>query len=414
MKILILSDDFPPFSFGGAGVAAYRLAKGLQIRGHEVSVFSVTQNNNEIGQTSYDDVPVSFYFSDYSHLLGSWVGLYNPKLLKSLDNVLKEFKPDVVHAHNVHHYISYASLRLSKKYGPRVFLTAHDTNIFYTDKFYEYIDKDNLKVQSDFNYAASFLVKLKQLKKTLNPFRFQIIKYYLKSVNNIFAVSHNLASALDQNGVKNVKTIYNGVVIDDREGPLDKQINLRKKFNIADSKKIILVAGRFNTLKGGKMLLLYIAELKKTRNDFVVVFAGQKNNLAKEVMISADRQELGDYLIFTGWINPLAMASVYRACDLVMTPSLYLDVFNLTNIEASVQKKPVVGTCFGGTSEIVVDGVTGYIVNPYNVSMVADRVAALLDDPQKSKQFGQAGYKRVKELFSLDDLVDKTLSYYKK
>jgi len=73
-----------------------------------------------------------------------------------------------------------------------------------------------------------------------------------------------------------------------------------------------------------------------------------------------------------------------------------------------------VGTCFGGTSEIVVDGVTGYIVNPYDIKKTAERIVELLNNREKRINFGMAGYNRVLEKFSLDYLIDKTVIYYKK
>ncbi|NCN07262.1 glycosyltransferase family 4 protein [Candidatus Falkowbacteria bacterium] len=414
MRILILSDDFPPISFGGAGIAAYRLTNELQARGHEVEVFSTVQSKALAGQSDYGGLLTHFYYCNYKHCLSGWVSLYNPQILRSLEYKIKTFQPDVVHAHNIHYYISYGALRLAKKYCNRVFLTAHDTNIFYPDKFNEYIDRSNLAIPTTVNYKLTPILKLKVIKKTFNPFRLLIIKYYLKSANKIFAVSDKLTQALEQNSITNVETIYNGVPLNDNFNNIDAKNNFRDKFNIPQDKKIILMAGRFNTFKGARLILPYISELAKHRHDFLFVFAGQKNNLTKEITKQAEELGLSQYLLFSDWIESEMMESAYEACDVIVTPSVYLDVFNLTNIEAMKHKKPVVGTCFGGTSEIVVDGVTGYIVNPYDIKKTAERIVELLNNREKRINFGMAGYNRVLEKFSLDYLIDKTVIYYKK
>lgn len=49
MRVLFLSDDFPPESFGGAGISTYELAKGFQKAGHEVFVITTVRNEADAG-----------------------------------------------------------------------------------------------------------------------------------------------------------------------------------------------------------------------------------------------------------------------------------------------------------------------------------------------------------------------------
>ena len=76
--------------------------------------------------------------------------------------------------------------------------------------------------------------------------------------------------------------------------------------------------------------------------------------------------------------------------------------------------RPVIGTCFGGTPEVVADNETGYIVNPYNEEELIRKVIELLQDPEKAAAFGGAGRERVEKLFSIEDQVEKTLFWYNK
>ena len=75
--------------------------------------------------------------------------------------------------------------------------------------------------------------------------------------------------------------------------------------------------------------------------------------------------------------------------------------------------KPVVGTCFGGTPEIVIDNETGYIVNPLNDKLPTDKILNLLEDKTKSgnfrRQWKKKGWKRI---FSLSRQTDKLINYY--
>jgi len=62
----------------------------------------------------------------------------------------------------------------------------------------------------------------------------------------------------------------------------------------------------------------------------------------------------------------------------------------------------------------VINNETGYIVNPYNEKELADKIIDLLKSPAKARTFGQAGYERVKNEFSLEKQTKKTMEWYQR
>jgi len=74
----------------------------------------------------------------------------------------------------------------------------------------------------------------------------------------------------------------------------------------------------------------------------------------------------------------------------------------------------VVSSFFGGPREVVVGGETGFLLNSNNTDLMAEKIVDLLENPQKAMQFGEAGYKRVKEILSLSRQVEETLKWYLK
>jgi glycosyltransferase involved in cell wall biosynthesis len=72
------------------------------------------------------------------------------------------------------------------------------------------------------------------------------------------------------------------------------------------------------------------------------------------------------------------------------------------NLEAMAAGKPVVATCFGGSREAIKDGVNGYIVNPFNVPVLAEKIVDLLQSPEKMQRFGLASRERVVTEFTLE------------
>jgi glycosyltransferase involved in cell wall biosynthesis len=117
-------------------------------------------------------------------------------------------------------------------------------------------------------------------------------------------------------------------------------------------------------------------------------------------------------IVFTGWLSREDMKKAYAVCDVCVTPSIYFDAFNLFNIEAGASKKPVIGTCFGGTPEIIQNDVSGIIINPNNREMFRDAINQVIDDENLAKRLGDGGYKRVREYFSMDRFVKEHLDRY--
>ncbi|HCI03370.1 TPA: glycosyl transferase, partial [Candidatus Peribacteria bacterium] len=72
-----------------------------------------------------------------------------------------------------------------------------------------------------------------------------------------------------------------------------------------------------------------------------------------------------------------------------------------------------VGTCFGGTPEIVVSGETGFIVNPRNTLGYAQALVKLLNNPDLAGEMGRKGNKRVKMEFSLEKQADAYLGLFR-
>ena len=98
---------------------------------------------------------------------------------------------------------------------------------------------------------------------------------------------------------------------------------------------------------------------------------------------------------------------------MVATPSLCFESFGLINLEAMAASRPVVASFWGGPSDVVEDGVTGFLVNPLQVDVMAGRIGRLLDDPERAAAMGAAGRARAERLFSMSAHVDAVERLYR-
>jgi glycosyltransferase involved in cell wall biosynthesis len=101
----------------------------------------------------------------------------------------------------------------------------------------------------------------------------------------------------------------------------------------------------------------------------------------------------------------------YNRAQIVVSPSLY-EGFGLPAAEAMACGAPVVATTAGALREIVEDGVSGLLVPPGDVEALAAAIRALLEDPERCRQMGEAGARRARERFSWERTAQETLALY--
>jgi spore coat protein SA len=120
-----------------------------------------------------------------------------------------------------------------------------------------------------------------------------------------------------------------------------------------------------------------------------------------------------DALVFAGWTSGRELQAAYALADVVATPSLCFESFGLIDLEAMAAGRPVVASMWGGPSDVVVDGRTGFLVNPLQVGVLADRLTRILVDPELAARFGAAGRRRALEVFSGERQVDAAEAVYR-
>ncbi len=405
MKIIFLQDDFPPQSFGGAGISTYELALGMKDAGHDVSVITTCRKKSDAGKSDYHGLTIWKIASDYPAKWRAYLSLYNAPVIREVEKILHEAHPDVVHASNIHFYLSYHSLKVAKRYSKAVVFTARDTMSICFGKL------ETKRYLETLDAHVTWRDELRQAKKRWNPFRRFCVRRYLRYADRIFAVSGALAEAFKQNGVPNVAAIRTGTDINTQDASEEKLVLFQKKYKL-ENKKIILFSGRLSEAKGGEKTLQAFVEIVKKEPSTVLLVAGKIDEYADEMKREAEKLGIGGRLIFTGWIERDDIRVATALADIVLMPSIYLDPFPRAVIEAMASGKPVIGTRYGGTPEIVENGVTGYIVNPLHPEEIAEKSLDLLKNPGKAKRFGEVGYERVKSQFSLQSNVQEYVAAY--
>ncbi|MDI6889641.1 MAG: glycosyltransferase family 4 protein [Thermodesulfovibrionales bacterium] len=108
-----------------------------------------------------------------------------------------------------------------------------------------------------------------------------------------------------------------------------------------------------------------------------------------------------DKVHYHGYVANDQIGEYYKEAYLFVAPTKH-ESFGLTLAEAMAAELPVVSTLTTAISEVVKDGVTGFLVPWNDVNALADAITKLLDSPEMAKSMGQAGRERVERMFTWD------------
>lgn len=405
MRVLVLSDHYPPNTRGGADIAAERLSAEIARRGHSVRVLTTVEERSRVGSDTVRGVQVRRVISGYPHRFRGYLAVWNPGVVRQVALEIARFRPDIVHAHNIHTHISFQALIEAKRASVPVVLTAHDHQLFCGSKFSCMDPATPARVPP---FRCARCQRLRYF-----PLRNRLIRRAMGiSGARVLAVSSALRDDLIANGLDPnlVEVAHNGIDPTSMEVSQERVRFFAQQHGL-EGKKALLFGGRVSYAKGIDQAVLAIGRLPRSI-EFVLLVLGSSEEYAPYLRGLARSLKVEDRVVFLPWLSGDDLKAAYALSDLCLTPSIYREPFNLINIEAMAMGRPVVTGCFGGPPEVVVDGVTGYVVDPRDTDLLASRLLKLLSDEALATSMGQAGHRRLLERFTVAHQADRTLSAY--
>jgi glycosyltransferase involved in cell wall biosynthesis len=195
--------------------------------------------------------------------------------------------------------------------------------------------------------------------------------------------------------------VHNCVRFPDRPTALERDTALGKLgFHRED--RVVSFLGQFSERKNPLLLVRAAARLAD-RSNLRFLFVGE-GPLREELVRAIDRLGLGDCCGILPFQQEVTW--VLSATDVVVLPSRQ-ESFGLVLVEAAALGKPAIATRTEGPSEIIVDEVTGFLVNPDDESDLARRLVDIFGPEVNRDRMGQAAAARARELFSAEEYARK-------
>lgn len=410
MRILFLNDLSDP-RIGSSIRLMYQLGRRFAALGHETQLVTAVQDAALATPAEIEGMRVHRVHSDYNVRFRAWTGLDNPRTREPLRRVLAEFRPDVVHSHLIHTHLSYASLGLSRRAGAAVVFTAHDVMTFCYQKLTCFHGgPEHSGELRDYRAYWQKCVPCQRLR--FRPGRNARIREILaRDVDRTTAVSHELARALEANELRVDRVIHNAIELG-RARPSPEAVRaFRAKHELAEA-KVITIAGRLHEQKGVVQLFHALRELSRRIAGLRLMVMGHRDVYDREFAAIAADLEVDSLVAPVGWLDGDELACAYAATDVFVTPSICFDTFGLVNLEAMEHERAVVATAFGGSPEVVEDGLTGFVVNPFDALALAGRIEQLLADEGLRRRMGEAGRRRLHARFGIERAAAEYLEEY--
>jgi phosphatidylinositol alpha-1,6-mannosyltransferase len=165
------------------------------------------------------------------------------------------------------------------------------------------------------------------------------------------------------------------------------------RFNIGN-RRIIFTAARLVRRKGHAQIIIALETLAKKYPDLVFVMTGD-GVYRVELEALSRRHHVADRVIMTGFVSDEELHQLFQRAEVYVSPSDDdngdVEGFGIALLEASAYGKPVIAGRSGGVAEAVVDGVTGFLVDPLNIDEITQRISEILDDANLRNRLGESG-----------------------
>ena len=400
MRVGLITREYPPNVYGGAGVHVEYLSRELAKK-IEVEVHCWGSQRDDFGSLHVRGLepPLGITGDSSQKFKGAVDALaLNLAQLKDLSAI------GLVHTHTW--YASMAGFLSKKLYNIPFVLTTHSLEPLRAWK----------AEQLGSGYALSSWME----------------RTAILDADAIIAVSNgtkaDIMNAYPEVQHERIHVIYNGIDLD--EYRYTEDITALKKYGVDPGRPYVLFVGRITRQKGVTHLVDAIPYMPPGTQVVLCAGAPDTPEIAAEMRQKIEavrRDDLGAEII---WIDQMITKGeaiqLYSHCAVFCCPSVY-EPFGIINLEAMACKAAVVASATGGILEVVVAGETGHLV-PFDpdpkTTFPADparfaralgaQVTDLLNDPAKAKRYGEAGRKRAEEKFAWSAIADQTIDLYRK
>ena len=236
----------------------------------------------------------------------------------------------------------------------------------------------------------------------------QVSKYSFADMDYVISISEQSKIPLIESGIsmEKIEVILNCVDLNEFTPSLEKDKRSTDDFTIG-------IVGRIEPFKKQKTFIEIANEVNRQYKNVKFQVFGDVLEIPKHQTYFREVRELvvqyglENVVHFTGHRNDIP--KVMKEIDLLVTLSAGSVI-----AEAMASGKPVIGTAVGSTSDMIADGLTGWVIPEDSIPLMTDRIVQLYKDPKMCEEFGIAARKHAESHFGIDQHVHRIQNIYEK
>jgi glycosyltransferase involved in cell wall biosynthesis len=236
----------------------------------------------------------------------------------------------------------------------------------------------------------------------------KLFRFFLNNKTNTVLIHNSIATSNFWNCKGKNQVIWNGIASFPEINPEEIK-TIRKTILNSNTEIILALVGRISRWKGQMLLLDTFNELIKKHQNIKLVYIGSAPPNQGHFLDSL-KEKIAEYDLFKNVeIIPFQenINQLWQCIDVAIVPSTEPEPFGMVAIEAMMAKKPVVAANHGGLIEIVVNNETGFLVEPNDKVALQEALEKLINNPELITAFGERGFKRATDNFSIEKYVQK-------
>lgn len=376
MKILFVQKEGGIF---GAENYQLKVIPGLLARGVEVEFLRLFTDYQGGEGGDFVNRLNAMKVKTYEVNIGKYPRL---KVLNRIKRIANREGFDIVHTHLIHADLYLALVKVFMKLSPVLVSTKHGYDNTFTSKFGFNADK-----QTKTSY-------------------FLVSRWAEKRAKASFTISNGLRDFFIATGLTSMgkmSLIHYGF-----DMPRHYLSKGSSAFRLAP--KQLIIAGRLVEFKGHKFLIDAMPKIVKEFGADIKLLIAGTGYLEEKLRAQVDKLGLNENVKFLGYSKEVG--SYMANSDVVVIPSIS-EGFGVVFLEAFAAKTPVVSWDVPAGNELMEHDITGYLVEPYNVDLLARVLIRILKASDQQEEVVGVAYNRLLSYFNLDRMVDQTIEFYK-
>jgi glycosyltransferase involved in cell wall biosynthesis len=407
MRILFLTNFYPPYALGGQGNSCQQMVESLRQRGHEAAVLTSMHgvDNQPVADGAiYRWLYLEMDFTPWSNALSFFRerGRRERHNLEAFARLAQEFAPDLIFIWGMWNLAHSLPALAEEAFPGRVVYRFAEYWPTLPSQYKLYWLAPGRRWYSRVPKWAVRQVALRVLgdgRRT--PLRFE----------HAICVSAATRDVLVKAGipVAQARVIHTGL-----DGEAYRNGAGPEEGPAGDKELRLLYAGRLTAEKGIETALAALAELVFGRGmaDVRLDIAGDGNvDYTAQLMARTAQLGLENHVTFMGRVPADKMPRLMREADVLVAPSNWPEPLARVILEGMACGTAVVATPLGGTPEIMTDGHNGLLFPAGDSQALAEELAMLAADEGLRRRLAEAGQQTVKERFTLQVMLDQVEGY---